>query len=210
MQFMDILLMHYGWEGVALMVLLLILFGVQLYYYLFAYGPIATYKNHERRTILDTEPAVSVIIPLFSEDSSFVEERLPLIVAQEYPNFEVVLVYVGSNNDFFEDLTQLKHTFPQINVTKIHLNPRYPISRKMALNVGIKSSHNEHLVFSSTEIVPSSDQWLSLMAKGFCKGDIVLGYCGVERSEGLWNYVMRVWRMMHAADWLARAVGRNP
>lgn len=210
MQFTDIVLSHYGWEGAALAVLLLALLCVQLYYYVNVYGRIPSYKNNRRPTVLPEEPALSVVIPMFSEDYGFVEDRLPLVLAQEYRDFEVVLVYVGADNDFFEDLVRLKLTFPQVFVTKIQLDPRFPISRKMALNVGIKSAHNEHLVFSSTEAVPQTDRWLSLMAKGFCKGEIVLGYCGLERSQGFWNYIMRTWRMMHSADWLARAVRRHP
>jgi len=153
---------------------------------------------------------VSVVIPLFSEDYSFVEERLPLILAQNYPDFEVVIVYVGHDSDFYEELVRLKQSFPQIVTTKIHLDPRFPISRKMALNVGIKSAHYECMVFTSTDAVPQTDRWLALMAKGFTRGEIVVGYCGVERRKGFANYMMRAWRMMHSADWIARAVRRNP
>ncbi|MBS1333610.1 MAG: glycosyltransferase, partial [Clostridiales bacterium] len=70
-------------------------------------------------------------------------------------------------------------------------------------------AHYEHMVFTSTDAVPQTDRWLSLMAKGFMRGDIVLGYCGVERAKGLANYLMRTWQMMHAADWIARAVRRR-
>ena len=144
-----------------------------------------------------------------SADYSFVEERLPLILAQNYPDFEVVIVYVGHDTDFYEDLVRLKQSFPQITTTKIHLDPRFPISRKMALNVGIKSAHYECMVFTSTDAVPQTDRWLSLMAKGFMRGEIVVGYCGVERGKGFSNYMMRAWRMMHSADWIARAVQRR-
>lgn len=206
MQFFDTFLACYGWEGAALAGAVLLMLGVQLYYYLGVYGRIAGYKNNRRAARLEAEPPVSVIIPLFSEDYSFVEERLPLILAQSYPDFEVILVYVGHDTDFYEDLMQLRHSFPQIATTKIHLDPRFPISRKMALNVGIKSAHYEHMVFTSMDAVPQTDRWLSLMAKGFTRGEIVLGYCGVERTKGFANYLMRTWRMMHAADWIARAV----
>ena len=47
------------------------------------------------------------------------------------------------------------------------------------------------------------------MAKGFMRGEIVVGYCGVERGKGFSNYMMRAWRMMHSADWIARAVRRR-
>lgn len=210
MYFFDTFLTCYGWQGVALAVSLLLLLGVQLYYYLFVYGRIPTYTNNARPVVRDPEPPLSVVVPMFSEDYSFVEERLPLMLAQKYPAFEVVIVYVGQDNDFYEDLLRLKHSFPQIATTKIHLDPRFPISRKMALNVGIKSAHYECMVFSSTDACPRSDRWLSLMAKGFERGDVVVGYCGVERSKGLANYLMRAWRMMHSAEWLGRAVQRRP
>lgn len=57
---------------------------------------------------------------------------------------------------------------------------------------------------------PQTDRWLALMAKGFTRGEIVVGYCGVERGKGFANYMMRAWRMMHGVDWIARAVRRNP
>ena len=206
MRFFEQILVSYGWEGLALAGSLLVMFGVQLYYYIFVYGRISGYKNNRRAVTLETEPPVSVIVPLFSEDYSFVEERLPLMLAQAYPDFEVVIVYVGHDSDFYEDLMRLKQSFPQITTTKIHLDPRFPISRKMALNVGIKSAHYEHLIFTSTDAVPQTDRWLSLMAKGFMRGEIVLGYCGIERGKGFTNYLMRTWRMMHSANWIARAV----
>ena len=77
-------LAHYGWQGAALAAVLVVLLCVQLWYYLFAYGRIPGYKNSRRRQVLDAEPPLSVIVPMFSEDTLFVEERLPLMLAQEY------------------------------------------------------------------------------------------------------------------------------
>lgn len=210
MQFIESFLAAYGWEGLSLAGALLLLLGVQLHYYVFVYGRIPGYKNDRRAEVLDAEPPVSVVVPMFSEDYGFVEERLPLILAQSYPDFEVVIVYVGQDSDFYEDLARLKASFPQVTTTKIKLDPRFPISRKMALNVGIKSAHYECMVFTSTDACPQTDRWLSLMAKGFRRGEIVVSYCGVERTKGLANYLMRAWRMMHAVDWIARAVQRRP
>lgn len=208
MYYTDILFEHYGWEGVALTVAILYLFAIQIYYYMVCYRRIAKYKNNRRAAILQSEPPLSVIIPMFSEDYTFIEERLPLIVGQDYRDFEVVVVYVGCNSDFFDDILRLRQSYPQVVFTK--LNPRYPILIKMALNVGIKSAHNEHLVFSSTDAYPDSNRWLSLMAKGFTRGGIVFGYCGIERSKGLANYIMRTSRLTFATQWLASAVSGAP
>ena len=184
-------LAHYGWQGAALAAVLVVLLCVQLWYYLFAYGRIPGYKNSRRRQVLDAEPPLSVIVPMFSEDALFVEERLPLMLAQEYSDFEVVIVYVGRDNDFFEDLLRIRQSFPRVTATKIEQDARFPISTKMALNVGIKSAHYEHLIVTSTDVRPLSDRWLALMAKGFLRGDVVVGYCGLERRRGLADRWMR-------------------
>ncbi len=206
MEFIDTILAHYGAEGVALAAVILGTLGVQLYYYLVAYGRIATYKNARRRERLAEPPAVSVIVTMFSENYDYVEQTLPLIVAQEYPDFEVVVVYVGHDKDFFDELLRLRQSFPQINATKIEMNPRFPISIKQALNVGIKSAHYEHLLFTTTDARPVSNRWLSLMARGFLRGELVVGYCGMEQRPGFAGRFMQIRRMMGAVDWLAWAV----
>ena len=209
MQLIDTFFACYGPEGAALAAVLLVLLAVQLGYYT-RFGRIARYKDSSRRIVREQEPPVSVIVPMFAEEYSFVEERLPLLLAQNYPAYEVVIVYVGQDKDFYEDLLRLKAAFPQIYTSKILLDPRFPISRKMALNVGIKSAHYDCMLFTSTDACPQSEKWLSLMAKGFLRGDVVLGYCGVERARGLRNYFMRAWRMMHSACWIAQATRRRP
>ena len=83
MQFFDTFLTCYGWEGIALAGAVLAMFGVQLYYYIFVYGRIPGYKNNRRPAVLEADPQVSVVIPLFSEDYSFVEERLALAPAAD-------------------------------------------------------------------------------------------------------------------------------
>lgn len=206
MTFSEIFLSHYGWQGAALAAVLLLLLCIQLWYYLFAYGRIPGYKNNRRKQLLDTEPPLSVIVPMFSEDYLYIEERLPLLLAQEYAEFEVIIVYVGRDGDFFEDLQRIRQSFPRVTATKIEQDARFPISTKMALNVGIKSAHYEHLIITSTDARPRSDRWLALMAKGFMRGEIVVGYCGLERKSGLANRWIRADRMMESVQWLSRAV----
>ena len=207
MQYLDYTLQHYGWQGTALAAALLVLFFVQLYYHLVVYGRVANFRNSRRRKKLDTEPAVSVIIPLFAEDYNYIDERLPLIMAQKYGAlYEVVIVYVGADNDFYEELSNMRLRYPNLLVTKIQYNPRFPISVTMAINVGIKSAHNEHIIITTTDVEPASEQWLSMMGKAFMRGDIVLGYTSIEQAPGLANYLIRLSRMQISTYWLAQAV----
>lgn len=199
----------YGIEGVVLTAAGLLLFVVQIGCCL-RLGRLARYTNNRRRAVRGEEPPVSVIVPIFSEDYAFLEERLPLLLQQEYRNFEVILIYVGQSGEFYEDLAGLRQCYAHLYFSRIHLDPRRPISRKMALNIGIKAAHNECLLFTSTDAAPRSPRWLALMAKGFVRGDIVIGYCGLERRGGLANRLMRTGRMMRSAAWISRAVLGHP
>lgn len=207
MQYLDYIIQHYGWQGTALIATILVLFILQIYYHAVVYGRVARFRNSRRRKRLDTEPAVSVIVPLFSEDYTYLDERLPLLMQQKYDAmFEVVVVYVGSDNDFYEELSNMRLRWPNLIVTKIQYNPRFPISVKMAINVGIKSSHNEHLLITTTDATPASEQWLQMMGKAFMRGEIVLGYTSIEQGEGLTSYLIRLSRMQISTYWLAQAV----
>ena len=210
MHFFDYIISHYGWQGTALAACILVLFTVQLYYYLIVYGRISRFRNSRRKKILESEPPVSVVIPLFSEDYRYLEESLPLILGQQYgATFEVVLVYVGASNDFYEELARMRLVYPNLTITKIEYNPRFPISVKMALNVGIKSAHNEHIIISTTSAQPATEQWLAMMGKAFMRGSIVLGYTAIEQKPGLKNYLMRMSRMQMSMYWMAQSVNHN-
>ena len=207
MQYIDYIVQHYSWQGVALAVAILVLFIVQLYYYIVIYGRVAGFRNSRRRKHLQQEPAVSVVVPLFSEDYDYLDTRLRTLLSQQYQAlYEVVVVYVGADNDFYEELLALRLHYPNLLVTKIQYNPRFPISTKMAINVGIKSARHEHILLTTTDAEPASEQWLEMMGKAFMRGDVVLGYTAIERKAGLVNYLIRLSRLHISMAWLARAV----
>lgn len=211
MQYWDFFLAHYGWQGVALAGVVLVLFGLQIYYYGIAYARIPKYRNDFRpRRIESDQPEISVVVTLYNENNEYLETGLLQLLSQEYAAYEVVVVYVGSDNDFYEDLARMKLYYPNLRTTKIEAKSQFPISPKMAINVGIKSAHNEHIVLTTPEATPRSTRWLALMAKGFTRGDIVLGYCGYERAKGLGNFVMRTERLTSAIEWLSAAIAHRP
>ena len=209
MQLLDKFLSTYGVLGLILSLVALLLLVVQMVIYI-RLGILVGYKNNRRKKVREDEPAVSIVVPMFSEDYGFVEERLPLMLKQEYREFEVVLVYVGQNSDFHEELVRLRQNYPHLTVTRIHLDPRRPISRKMALNIGIKAAHYECMLFASTETMPRTSRWLALMASGFARGQVVIGYAALEQTKGFQNYMMRTDRMMQSAEWLSRAAKGKP
>ena len=175
------LLTNYGEFGIALGVAILVLFIIEISLYLGLYGRVASFRLTNRKQCRDQEPPVSVVVPLFAEDTNYLDTTLVSLLTQDYKEFEVVLVYVGNNADYFDDIKSLQRLYPHLSPVHVGFSPQYPISPKTALNVGVKSAKYDFVITSSPDATPSSERWLSLMAKGFLYGDVVLGYSGVAR-----------------------------
>ncbi len=202
-------LMAYGEIGIALGAVILVLFIVQISLHLGIYGRIASFRLMERKQIRDNAPAVSVVVPLFAEDSAYLDSTLVSLLTQDYHEFEVVLVYVGNNDDFFADAKSLQRLYPNLTPVHIDYSPYYPVSSKIALNVGIKSAKHDFVIITSSDAIPSSERWLSLLAKGFMFGDIVLGYSGVARQSGFKNFIFREYQFSDSVAWLSSAIRRR-
>lgn len=200
------ILTDYGIFGVILGGAILLLFIVQISLHLGLYGRVASFRLMARKQIRDTEPAISVVVPLFAEDSQYLDTTLVTLLTQDYKEFEVVVVYVGNSDDFFEEIKSLTRLYPHLSPVYINFTPHYPVSTKIALNVGIKSAKYDFVITTSSNATPSSERWLSLLAKGFLFGDIVLGYSGMERQSGLRNLIFREYEFCNAVAWLSSAI----
>ena len=198
--------MAYGSVGIALGVAIIALLIVQIALHLGIYGRIASFRLMNRKQIRDKEPAISVVVPLFAEDANYLDTSLTTLLTQDYAKFEVVVVYVGNSDDFFADIQSLQRLYPHLSPVHIDYSPHYPVSTKIALNVGIKSAKYDFVITTSPDATPSSERWLSLLAKGFMYGDIVLGYCGVARQGGFKNFIFREYQFTDSVAWLASAI----
>lgn len=199
----------YGAWGLALMLLILILFGVQMYYYLGLFRRLPSFKISSQKDVEGRPNGISVVL-VMGDDYLYVQNTLPLLLRQDYELYEVIVVYVGNNNDFAESLEMLAEVEPNFATSRIKQTPLHPISNKMALNVGIKAARYDNIVITTPNARPVSSRWLSLMAKGFKKGEIVIGYCGIEEKKGFADKVIRSSRMFSSLLYITAAIRRKP
>ncbi len=207
----------YGPWGIALMALALVLFSVQMHYYiglfrrlpLFKIGSSTAANSQETGSLTAVVPTISVIV-VMADDYLWVEGTLPLLLAQDHPIFEIIVVYIGNSNDFGESLEAISESEPRFRVSRIKQHPLFPISNKMALNIGIKAARYDNIVITTPDAHPTSSRWLSLMARGFEKGQIVIGYCGIEPSKGLSDKIIRSSRMFSSLLYITAAILHKP
>ena len=198
--------MSYGSLGITIGAIILALFVIQIVMHLAIFGRVATFRLMNKKQIRDKEPGVSVVVPLFAEDSNYLDTTLTTLLTQDYSEFEVVLVYVGNSDDFFADVQSLQRLYPNLSPVHIDYSPHYPVSTKIALNIGIKSAKYDFVIMTSSDATPSSERWLSLLAKGFLFGNVVLGYSGIAPQSGLLNFIFREYQLNESIAWLSSAI----
>jgi len=118
---------------------------------------------------------VSVIIAAKNELKNL-KKNIPLILAQDYSNFELIIINDGSFDGTKDFLKQLALDDNRVKVVTIELNERFRKGKKFALTMGIKAAFHEHLLFTDADCQPNSNQWIKLMASSFEEKSIVLGY----------------------------------
>lgn len=171
-------------------VLLCVAFFIQLYYYLRYYLAVWRSNRAEKRDGSSAEKAtepVSVIICARNEGDNLVR-FLPLILDQNYPDFEVIVVNDGSTDDTEDVLNILKQKYANLYITSLSNQVRVLSPKKLAMTIGIKAAKNELLLFTDADCRPQSPDWITTMVRHFSPTtEFVLGYGGYFKEKSLLN-----------------------
>lgn len=198
------LIANYGVSVFALCVAVLVLLFVQLYYYVGLFGRIPSFRLNSKAE--NSNPPVSVVV-VVNEDEFFIEQLLPAILTQDYPNFELVIVDLEHNDDFSQSLQLIAENNERVKLTTVHQKgAKFKVSNKMAINIGIKAASFENIIITTVDSLPTSNKWLRIMAQGFLSADVVIGYCGVEQKEGFANKWIRCDKLFKGVQYLAAAI----
>lgn len=196
-------------DGVSLLLFLvfLFLFLVQIFYYFFFFLKFARYR--ESSPPAGTE-GVSVVICARNEYAQL-KENLPLILQQDYPDFEVVVVNHASDDDTSFLLAKMAEEFPRLKIVEIRENLNFFEGKKFPLSIGIKSAMYETVLLTDADCRPVSTQWIRHMAGGFSnQKEIVLGYGAYQPSRSFLNRMIRFDTVHIALQYLSYALAGIP
>lgn len=188
------------------------LFITQAVYYLGLYNKLYT---HSRETAYATDintqnPPLSVII-VAKDATHELQENLPFILEQDYPEFEVIVIYDRPADDCDNTLKLLEDKYPNLYHTFIPDSARYISHKKLGITMGIKASRHEWLVFTEPDCRPQSNQWLKQMARNFTPAtEIVLGYSNYEKVPGWFNKKITFDTLLNSMRYLGMAVSGHP
>lgn len=161
-------------------------------------------------------PSVSVII---ASKNAFAQlsEHLPLILAQDYLDYEVIVV-----DDHSSDETPLlieQGGTGQLNHERLVFlsSSKEDHGKKAAVTKGIEQAQGEWILLTDADCYPNSSSWISSMMSLSGNCDVVLGYSPMIEQSGILNKWIRYETHFIALQYLSAAllgdaymgVGRN-
>jgi glycosyltransferase involved in cell wall biosynthesis len=188
-------------------VLFLVVFVVQLIYYLGVFSRFAFYKRKEEQTHA-FEP-VSVVICAKNERDNLLN-FLPEFLAQDYPIFEVIVVNDQSVDDTVDVLKAYSFQYPNLKVVTVPDNDRFYGSKKFALTLGIKAAQYENILLTDADCRPTSNQWIKLMSNYSINKSIVLGFGAYQKQPGMLNKLIRFETLFTAMQYFSFALCKMP
>ncbi len=147
------------------------------------------------------------IIVAARDEAVNLRENLPLWLAQERDEMEIIVVNDGSADDTARILNDF--AVRDLRLRVIHLPES--VGKKKALSFGIREAKNDLLLFTDADCHPASNRWASEMASCFTPGiQVVLGYGGYERKKGLLNALVQMETGLTAARYVGWYMWKRP
>jgi poly-beta-1,6-N-acetyl-D-glucosamine synthase len=191
------------------LIAIVLLFVLNVYYQYRFWLPFLTYKDktsvHNR-----VEQPVSVVLAARNEAENL-QKYLPLLLGQDYPDFEVVVVNHCSFDETADVLKDFQAKYERLKVVSIEEQEKYPTGKKFALTLGIKAAKNNILLLTDADCYPATNQWIRLMQRNYVdKTEIVIGYVGVEHDTSLLNLFIQYENVRTALEYLGHAIVSKP
>ncbi len=186
-----------------------ILFGFLFFYYIFFRFRFAFFKLRPTSHHQNKLPAVSVVLCAHNEKKN-ITSNLPLILDQEYEDFEVIVVDDHSTDDTYYVLREMQQNYPNLRIIKLNDSVSFFRGKKFPLSIGIREAKNNHLLLTDADCKPCSGKWIQAMAAHFSeKTEIILGYGKYYEKRGLLNRLIRFDTLYSAMQYFSFALAGN-
>lgn len=157
-------------------------------------------------------PALSVIVLTSGCDAELLASNIPLMMSQNYPDFEIIVVNADASESVDDAMILLQVEYPQLRSTFIPDSTANVSKRKLGITLGVKAAKNDIVVVTSAKCRPQSDLWLRCIGRHFDDyTDVVLGYSHNDHNNdrGLGHRYRTFDNCDDASRYLAAAIHGN-
>lgn len=189
----------------------------QLYFYLrFILAAVLRTKPRveSRESRADSlQPGVSVIVCARNEETNL-RDYLQALLTQDYPQYEVIVVNDGSEDDTRTYLEYWQKRYKNLKLTFVPLGAKVTSTKKLAITLGAKAAQYDYLLLTDADCRPESVHWISEMMKGFTvesgQTDIVLGFGAYFAKPTLLNRMIQFDTLLNGLQYLGAAAAGHP
>jgi biofilm PGA synthesis N-glycosyltransferase PgaC len=136
---------------------------------------------------------------------------LPLIMEQDHPEFEVIVVNDHSTDETEYLMDSWTHAYPNLRLINLNRDNAKVRGKKFAISIGIKGAKYERIVFTDADCRPRTRHWLRHMSAAFGQNkEIVLGFGALEQGKGFINRIVRYDSFAIAMQYMSFALAGAP
>lgn len=179
-------------------------------YYVISYARPMRMAARGRCLENNQRPPVSII--LYAKNAAEnLQKHLPALLSQDYPEYEVIVVNDGSDDETDDVLKRFQNSHNNLYHTYVPADARYLSRRKLALTLGIKAAKHPYLLFTEANCQPASNQWITSMIAPYASGiSIVLGFCRYDSGKGLSAKLIAYDNLLSGLRYLSAALAHRP
>jgi len=166
----------------------LTLTGVQAAYWLIF---LLSLRKRPQTPAADPLPGISIIVCAHDEEKNL-KTLIPLLLAQDHPDFEVIIVEDRSNDGTYDHLLEATKQDHRLKMVKVNSKPAHIPGKKYALTLGIRAASHDIVLLTDADCRPADNTWARSMAARFTEGvEIVTGVSPYQYRPGLLNAFIR-------------------
>ncbi len=205
--------MHIFFSFNSLSFIVLVVFGlcwvIQMLYHWGLFSKVAFYKRNARPKLDEELEPVSIVL-CARNAYEYLIELIPVLLNQNYPDFEIVVVNDCSDDDTEEYLKNLERLEPRIKPVQLKQHLNFFNGKKFPLSMGIKSAKNDIIVLTDFNCMPVNDQWLRSVVNCYSHNtEIVIGYSPFVQKKNTLNRLMRFDSLQNGLLYLSAALNRH-
>lgn len=197
---------------------LLVCFAIVVFINCIFFIAFGFYTFSKTKKVLKTSSLPVSVIVCAKNEAQNLQKNIPHLLAQNYPNFEIILINDASTDETLDIIKSFAAQDPRVKYVDVVNNEAFWANKKYSLTLGIKKAKNNYLLFTDADCRPNSTNWIQEMANHFTdKRELILGYSPYESKPSLLNRLIRYETVMTAIQYFSFAqmgspymgVGRN-
>src|SRR6185295_1046572 len=163
-----------------------------------------------KETISGETPPVSIIVCAHDEEQNL-RELIPLLLQQDYPQMEIIVVEDRCNDGTYDFLLEATQHDQRLKMVRVRHLPDHINGKKYALTLGIKAATFEWVLLTDADCRPEGNQWVRTMGAHFqSEKEIVIGYSPFVKAGGYLNSFIRFESLLTSIQFIGSALLGRP